>query len=67
MKYTTERPTVPGYYWLKWDGNEEIVKVREWFGKLEVHEFLVPDTDSPTAFKNSCQWAGPIDIEKPED
>lgn len=70
LKYTTERPVVPGYYWFKNIGYEEIVRVSgegAWmkfdsFGSS--HAYQVHDA---IMIEGSIQWAGPIEIEKPEE
>lgn len=67
MKWTTDRPTKPGYYWLnEWDCDPEPVQVSALAGgpTLYVLEIGVgrdiPRRLDNTEFNNGARWYGPI-------
>lgn len=55
MKWTKEKPTVPGWYWkreITWDHlNSSIVYIRLYAGKLCIENWQIPD---------DAEWAGPL-------
>lgn len=66
MKYTKTKPTVSGFYWARFEGNEAVVYVFEdkIFGGLSFWTVTgadLPVSEAPEDF----EWAGPLP--KPQD
>lgn len=62
MTWTTEKPTVPGYYWYRIQGNDDqIVEVvfSKRDGCFEVY-WMADNGGWPLQFTNGAEWAGPI-------
>lgn len=65
MKWTSEKPTEPGWYWTKlWHGRILVVEVaRMPSGSLY---FYVPDVTKRADDKDFVLWSGPLELpEKP--
>lgn len=69
--YTTEKPSAPGYYWLRHEGNEDIVEV--WndpgFPSQEVTFFTHRCGSGESAELGSLtggEWSGPIPSPEPQ-
>jgi hypothetical protein len=63
--YSTQSPSAPGYYWLKYEGSEEIVEI--WSDPGHPSEETVyfihhcgSGEFSAVAVLAQAQWAGPI-------
>lgn len=54
MPWTKNRPTVPVWYWMQQEHDDEprIEKVREYGGKMCILNWEIPD---------STNWSGPIE------
>lgn len=67
--YTTERPTVPGYYWLKTFSDSELVLVISTGNGLRVQCFGLHHSRplEPDYCGEHWKWAGPVEIERPEE
>lgn len=67
LTWTTDKPTKPGWYWLKWPDDDDtgknitLTKVRFEFGKLEVYTIGNDEVDPLSEFGDSYQWAGPLE------
>jgi len=53
MKWTKEKPTIPGHYWIKDSLGLRVVIVREYRNQMCILNWPVP-TDS--------EWAGPLSL-----
>lgn len=67
MNWTTKKPRIPGYYWMKPRSRKQIVKITysKLYGLLVqsfADEYLT--WTNLEVFPKSYQWAGPI--EEPE-
>lgn len=61
MKWTTQKPTQSGWYWVGLDRNGNSAMVRLWF----FGDFLVAEFEDGTQFpielmKDTVVWAGPL-------
>jgi hypothetical protein len=67
MVWTTNRPIEPGYYWLKYRGEECIVRVVRAGRKQELEHLVVQyfndlSTYPLIPFGGGDMWAGPIQV-----
>ena len=65
MEWTKERPTEPGWYWMRRPGEDlQVVEVRQFNGGLKImnHEqpYLSKDLNDPRL--EQAEWAGPLKV-----
>ena len=64
MKWTTEKPTTPGWYWARWHfheppGRPEVVEIELYKDELRIMEW-----DNVKTNLDDCpfnEWAGPLE------
>jgi len=56
MKWTTDKPTTPGWYWVNFHGHREIVKLYQCGDRLAWGD----DENDPLSLVEFLEFAGPI-------
>ena len=55
LTYTTEKPTLPGWYWMRWQdsrgAHEEVARIYDWSGDLFNYTMRVSQVHRPTKNK----------------